>query len=348
MRRAAVLLVAGAIAGCSGRMPVLDPGGPQAGRIASYWWITFWVSVIVLAAVLAFLVHTLARRRASVPAPASAVEEAGTERRLALGVAAAVAVTALTPVVLLVTSIATGRALHSVGGTNPLTVEVTGRQWWWDVEYWDAVPSQRVRTANEIHIPVGRPVFIKTRSLDVIHSFWVPGLHGKKDNIPGHGSSLVLQADHPGTYGGRCAEFCGVQHAHMQLLVIADSPDAFEAWLSGQRRAAVTPSEPAARHGFDLFMQGPCALCHTVLGTPAGGRVGPDLTHLASRRTLAAGTLPNTPENLAKWLHNPGAIKPGNIMSTVIKEGTLSDQEIASLVAYLESMKIAIDKPPPN
>ena len=335
MSRAVLLLIAGAVAGCSGRMPVLDPGGPQAGRIATYWWISFWLSVLIVAAVLGFLLHTLARRRIGTPVPASAIEEPGTEQRLALGVWAAVGLTAIMLVVLVVTSIATGRALHGFGGVEPLTVEVTGHQWWWDVEYWDPVPSQRVRTANEIHIPVGRPVLVKTRAQDVIHSFWVPGLHGKKDNIPGHPSSLVLQADHAGTFGGRCAEFCGLQHAHMQLLVIADPPEVFEAWLQGQRRSAAIPSDPAARHGFDVFMQGPCALCHTVLGTPAGGRVGPDLTHLASRQTLAAGTLPNTPGHLAGWIVDPQSAKPGAQMPA----NSLSADDLSALLAFLGGLQ---------
>jgi cytochrome c oxidase subunit II len=334
MRRAVIVPITALCVACSGRMPVLDPGGPQAGRIATYWWITFWLSAVILAGVLAFLLSTLARRRV-VAMPASSAQDPRVERRLAVGVGASVALTALTLVVLLVTSIATGRALHDFGGTDPLTIEVTGYQWWWDVEYWDPVPSQRVRTANEIHIPVGRPVLVKTRSLDVIHSFWVPGLHGKKDNIPGHGSSLVVQADRAGTFGGRCAEFCGVQHAHMQLLVIAEPPDAFQAWLQAQRAAAAVPTDPFARHGFDVFMSGPCALCHTVLGTPAGGRRGPDLTHLASRRTLAAGTLPNTPGNLAGWIIDPQGVKPGAQMPA----NSVEADDLSALLAFLGGLK---------
>jgi len=234
MTRVPLLALALTSAACSGRMPVLDPAGPQAARIAAYWWVSFWLSVVILVAVVAFVLHAVTRRPVFVTPAANPVADVGSERRLTLGVSAAVAATALTLVVLLVSSIATGRALHTFGDTQPLTIEVTGHQWWWEAEYWDPVPSQRVRTANEIHIPVGRPVLVKTRSLDVIHSFWVPALHGKKDNIPGHPSSLVLQADHAGTFGGRCAEFCGVQHAHMQLLVIADLPDVFEAWQIGR------------------------------------------------------------------------------------------------------------------
>ena len=335
MSRALLVVAVAGLTACSGRMPVLDPGGPQAGRIATYWWIAFWLSSLILAAVIAFLLHVVARRRVPTSAPATVHDDPARERRLAIGVAAAVGLTAVTLVVLTVTSIATGRALHNFGGTDPLTIQVTGLQWWWDIEYWDPVPSQRVRTANEIHIPVGRPVLVKTRSLDVIHSFWVPGLHGKKDNIPGHDSSLVLQADRAGTFGGRCAEFCGVQHAHMQLLVIAEPPEQFDRWLQAQRQSAAVPSDPAARHGFDLFVQGPCALCHTVLGTPAGGRFGPDLTHVASRRTLAAGTLPNTPGHLAGWIIDPQGVKPGAQMPG----NSFGADDLSALLAFLGGLQ---------
>src|SRR5205085_2312709 len=153
-------------------------------------------------------------------------------------------------------------------------VEITGHQWWWEAEYWDAVPSQRVRTANEIHLPVGEPVLVRLRSADVIHSFWVPALHGKRDLIPGHDSSLWIQADRAGTFGGQCAEFCGYQHAHMRLLVVAESRGAFDGWLARQRQPAPEPGDDRTRHGRDVFLSGPCVLCHAISGTPAAARPG--------------------------------------------------------------------------
>jgi cytochrome c oxidase subunit II len=335
VRRATLLALALATTACSGRAPVLDPAGPQAARIASYWWLNFWVAAVVLAAVLVFLVDTVVRRRA--PATMAVVtSDPRAERRVVLGVSVAVGLTAVTLVVLLVTSAATGRAVRGLGGEEPaVTIEVTAQQWWWDVEYWDPVPSQRIRTANEIHIPVGRAVLVKTKSVDVNHSFWVPGLHGKQDHIPGHNSSLTIKADHPGTFAGRCAEFCGVQHAHMQLLVIADPPEVFDAWREVQRRPAVEPATAPAQHGRDVFMTGPCVLCHTILGTAAGGRVGPDLTHLASRTTLAAGTLPNTTGHLAGWIVDPQGAKPGTRMPA----SSLGADDLQGLLAYLGALR---------
>lgn len=335
MSRATLLAAVLALAGCSGRPPVLDPAGPQAARIAGYWWLNFWIATIVLAAVLAFLVDTVVRRRGPLT-PSVAPLDPRAERRMTLGVSAAVGVTALVLVVLVVASAATGRGLRTLGGEEPaITVEVTAQQWWWAVEYWDPVPAHRIRTANEIHIPVGRAVLIKTRSVDVIHSFWVPGLHGKQDHIPGHNSALTIKADHAGVFGGRCAEFCGLQHAHMQLLVIAEPPDVFEAWRQAQLRPAAAPATALAQRGHDVFMAGSCVLCHTILGTQAGGRLGPDLTHLASRMTLAAGTLPNTAGHLAGWIVDPQGVKPGTRMPA----NSLGSDDLQSLLAYLGELR---------
>ena len=335
MMRASLVAVGLAIAGCSGRPPVLDPAGPQAARIAGYWWLNFWIAVVVLVAVLAFLIDTAVRRRGPLT-PSVVPVDPRAERRVTLGVSAAVGLTALVLVVLVVASAATGRGLRTLGGEEPaVTVEVTAQQWWWAVEYWDPVPAHRIRTANEIHIPVGRAVLIKTRSIDVIHSFWVPGLHGKQDHIPGHNSALTIKADHAGVFGGRCAEFCGLQHAHMQLLVIAEPPDVFEAWRQAQLRPAVAPATAQAQRGHDVFMAGSCVLCHTILGTPAGGRLGPDLTHLASRATLAAGTLPNTAGHLAGWIVDPQGVKPGTRMPA----NSLGSDDLQSLLAYLGALR---------
>jgi cytochrome c oxidase subunit 2 len=333
--RAVLVGLALGLTACSGRPPVLDPAGPQAARIAGYWWLNFWIAVVVLAAVLGFLVDTVVRRRATVTT-ALAPTDARAERRVTIGVSVAVALTAITLIGLVVADAFTGRGLRSLAAEEPaITVEVTAQQWWWDVEYWDPVPSQRFRTANEIHIPVGRAILIKTKSVDVNHSFWVPGLHGKQDHIPGHNSSLTIKADHPGTFAGRCAEFCGMQHAHMQLLVIADPPEVFDAWCEAQRRPAVEPATAPGQHGRDVFMTGPCVLCHTILGTPAGGRLGPDLTHLASRTTLAAGTLPNTAGHLAGWILDPQGAKPGTRMPA----SSLGADDLQGLLAYLGGLR---------
>jgi cytochrome c oxidase subunit 2 len=192
-----------------------------------------------------------------------------------------------------------------------------------------------VITANEIHIPVGKPVHIRLASRDVIHSFWVPDLHGKKDLIPGKDTDLWLRADRAGVYRGQCAEFCGWQHAHMALLVIAEPQDRFDAWLASQRQTPPPPSTPLGQRGRAVFESQACPLCHTVAGTQANGSAGPDLTHLASRRTIAAGTLPNTIGSLGGWIVDPQSTKPGNRMPAV----TLHADDLQALLAYLETLR---------
>ena len=335
MRRGTVLLAALLVAGC-GKPAALAAAGPQSGRIAGLWAVVFWLSVVVEIAVVAYLLYALAggRRAAALPGPLLR-PEAARERRFTRGVGAAVALTAVIVVGLLIASALTARALGGLGSPQALTVEITGHQWWWEIEYWDPVPAHRARTASELHIPAGEPVLIKLRSRDVIHSFWVPALHGKKDLIPGHPTSLWIQADAPGTYTGQCAEFCGYQHAHMRLLVIAESRPSFEAWLARQREPAPEPADDAARRGRELFLTGPCVLCHTIGGTSAGARVGPDLTHLAGRTTLASGTLPNTTGHLAGWILDPQRIKPGTRMPATPLEGP----DLQALLAYLGTLR---------
>jgi cytochrome c oxidase subunit 2 len=228
-------------------------------------------------------------------------------------------------------TLATMSAVARPPASDELVVEVIGRQFWWEVHY----PNQQVTTANEIHIPVGQPVEIRLEAIDVIHSFWVPQLHGKLDMIPGRTNRYWLQADRPGEYRGLCAEFCGIQHANMQFIVVAEAPQAFDAWLARQTEPAAEPADPEARQGRDIFLGSTCAQCHAVRGTSATADLGPDLTHLADRRTLGAGTLANDRDNLAKWLVDSQSVKPGNLMPN----SSLSDADLQALVAYLESLK---------
>jgi cytochrome c oxidase subunit 2 len=221
------------------------------------------------------------------------------------------------------------------GAGDALQVRITGNQWWWDVEYQHPRPSMRVRTANELHLPVGRTVRVQLLSTDVIHSFWVPALHGKRDAIPGHDAYIWLRADRAGVFRGQCAEFCGLQHAHMAMTVVAEDGDAFERWISGQRPAAPIPTTALTARGRDIVERGACAMCHQVRGTAAGGRTAPDLTHVATRSTLAAGTLPNTRGHLAGWLSDPQSIKPGARMPIV----GLAPDELDAVIAYLETLK---------
>lgn len=311
----------------------LDPAGPQAERIGDLWWLMFWVSAAVFALVMAALLAPLFRRGRGPEVPGPIPEES--RRRITRVVAGAVGVTVIVLFVLLFASVGTGRALGSLSQPQALTIKLTGLQWWWRVEYQDPVPSRMVTTANEIHIPTGRPVLIRLESRDVIHSFWVPSLHGKRDLIPGHPGEIWIEAERPGVYRGQCAEFCGYQHAKMGLLVIAEPPERFAAWLDAQRRPAVEPATPAQKRGRELVETLPCALCHTVQGTEASGKTGPDLTHLASRRTLAAGTLPNTPGNLAGWIVDPQGVKPGNHMPANL----MGSEDLQALLSYLGSLQ---------
>jgi cytochrome c oxidase subunit 2 len=247
----------------------------------------------------------------------------------------ATAITILTLLGLLTAAIATGRATQRADRSNALAITVVGNQWWWSVEYAAPQPSDRVRLANELHLPRGRPAVISLASNDVIHSFWVPNLHGKVDLIPGRTNEIVLRGDQNGEFRGQCAEYCGVQHAHMALIVIVEDPADFEAWLTAQRRPAAEPTTDPARRGRQLVETTTCAMCHTVRGTTAGARTAPDLTHVGSRATIAAGLLPNTEAALDRWLRNPQDVKPGNKMPVV----GLPDDDRAAVVAYLRTLR---------
>jgi len=216
-----------------------------------------------------------------------------------------------------------------------LEVQVTGNQWWWDVTYRNADTGQELRTANELHLPVGVPVRLTLKSNDVIHSFWVPALGGKQDLIPGRTNMLTLLPTQTGIYRGQCAEFCGAQHAHMAIDVTIEPRDAFRRWWAAGLAPAVPPANPLAKAGYQFVMTRQCASCHTISGTPASGRVGPDLTHLASRRSIGAGTFPMTRGHLFAWVADPQGAKRGNQMPYV---GLDADQ-LRAVVAYLEGLK---------
>jgi cytochrome c oxidase subunit II len=308
---------------------VFAPAGPAAQSIATLGVFLFVVCGVVYVLVLAALAWALARRR--VPADAS-VE---TDRRLTRTVTVAVAATTVILIAFAFTSFVTGRGMTSPAGPGAVTVDAIGHQWWWEFQYRDITPSDFVTSPNELRIPVGVPVVIKAVSRDVNHSFWVPSLHGKRDLIPGQVTNFWIQADKPGVYRGRCAEFCGHQHANMSFVVIAEPMEKFQRWIQQQRQPAAEPLEPVARRGQDVFLQGTCVMCHTVRGTSAGSRVGPELTHVASRMTIAAGTLPNTRGHLAGWVLDSQSIKPGNRMPA----NPLPPDDLQALLAYLRSLR---------
>jgi len=321
------------------RMSVLEPAGPQAATIASLWDVFLWISIAVWVLVVAATGLAAIRARA----PRRAVElgdplsgDPARDRRMIRGVIAAGAVTVAVLLALLVASIAAGGALAELEDEpDAIHVRITGRQWWWQIDYEPTDPTRTASTANELHIPVGRPVHLELTSGDVIHSFWIPSLHGKRDLIPGRVNRTWIRADEPGTFAGQCAEFCGLEHARMMLTVIAEPPAAFDAWLAHQREPAAEPAGEAERRGRRVFLGGPCVLCHAIAGTPAGGRLGPDLTHLAGRSTLAASPLPNGVGQLAGWIADPQALKPGARMPAT----TLPPEDLLALVAYLRGLR---------
>ena len=318
----------------------LDPAGPQAARISHLWWLMFWATTAVFIVVMAFLGWAIVRGvrlRSREHEESGALLKANTTRERALmrGVAVAVGATIAILFVLLVASVSTGRAVGSLGASSAVSIVVTGHQWWWQVEYEDQIPSQRVKTANEIHIPIGRPVVLKVTSTDVIHSFWVPNLHGKRDLIPGYTTAIWIQADRPGVYRGQCAEFCGYQHAHMAFYVTAETDDEFQRWLAAERQPSATPTGDLERHGRDVFLASTCAQCHAIRGTIAGATLGPELTHVASRGTIGAGTLPNSRGHLAGWVVDSQSIKPGNRMPP----NGIGGDDLQALLAYLETLK---------
>jgi cytochrome c oxidase subunit 2 len=306
---------------------ILDPAGIQAARVSHLWWVMFWICAAVWGAVaLAAGVAIVRGRRGDAPV---------TDTQLGQSVAVAGGVSLVALVALLSQSVVTGRALDTLRSADALRIQVTGNQWWWDVQYDNPVASLRVTTANEIHLPVGRAVKFDLLATDVIHSLWIPNLHGKIDLVPGRLNELWLRADTIGVYRGQCAEFCGLQHAKMALVVVVESSDAFERWLAGNRAPAPDPATAEQQRGKDVVERGPCALCHNIAGTSAGGRTAPDLTHIASRSTIGAGTLPNTRGHLAGWIADPQQIKPGNRMPST----GLNGDELQAVIAYLESLK---------
>jgi cytochrome c oxidase subunit 2 len=325
-RRAALVAFTAAalLAACSRSAPsTLDPAGYGARRVEGLWWLMFWISTAVFVVVAALLAWALVRRR-----------RAGVRVRAGDATRFVVITGVVLPFVVLAFVYAIGvadlAALGNRAADEQPTVEVTGHDWWWEVRY----PQAGAVTANEIHIPVGRRVRVKLTSADVLHSFWVPQLSPKVDLITGKVNETWLLAERAGSYRGQCAEYCGLQHAHMAFLVVAQPQADVDAWLARLSRPR-PPQTVAERRGLEVFERAACASCHTVRGTAARGTVGPDLSTVGARWSLGAGTVPNDRGHLGGWLANPQTVKPGSGMPPQpIAAGDLQD-----LLAYLESLK---------
>jgi cytochrome c oxidase subunit 2 len=311
----------------------LHPAGPQAASIATQWWISFATATLVYLVTVAALCWALARARRR--EREGEADDAGSESRMTRAVTWGTAATVIILLLFFAYDLSVGRTLSGSPSAHPLTIEVTGHQWWWELEYADTAVHDRFTTANEVHVPVGQPVLFLLSSNDVIHSMWVPNLGGKKDLIPGYTQSFWFRADSAGAYRGQCAEFCGYQHAKMAMLVIAEPLEQYRRWVETQRQEASTPTDSVAARGREVFLTGTCAMCHTIEGTSAGSKAGPDLTHLASRRTIAAGTLSNTRGNLAGWIVDPQRLKPGAKMPP----NMLRPDDLDALLTYLQSLK---------
>ena len=326
-----------ASSGCVWQQGALQPMGPKALAIAELGGIFFWICLAVFVAVVAAAIWAVARgARAARGTDSKPLEpKPATEWRLTQAVTASTIVSLVLLAALLVASVATGRGLSPVSDRRTLRVKITAHQWWWKIEYPGQRPDEHVVAANELHVPVGQPVELELTSGDVIHSFWLPNLDGKHDLIPNHTIKTVLVAERVGAYAGRCAEFCGYQHAHMDLLLIAQTPSEFQAWLAGQRQHAAEPQTASQAHGRELIERGPCALCHTISGTKALGGTGPDLSHFGSRRTLGAGAAPRERAALEGWIRDPQQLKPGSQMPAI----ALPPADLAAMVDYLETLR---------
>ena len=318
-----------------GQHSALNPASPQAGHIEWLYWLIFWILAIVFVLVMATL--TAAARKSVTPVREilDISRENPGDKGAAWAVGTAIGITVITLLVILVVSIVTGKRVEAVPLKSSVTIRVRGHQWWWEITYPNSEPYLTVTTANEIHVPTGRPIVVLTDSADVIHSLWAPSIAGKRDLLPGIPTSFSFQVDKPGIYHGQCAEFCGLQHAHMGFAIIAESPEQFSAWYEQQLKPAAEPTNAEATRGRDVFLTHACVMCHTIRGTTAGSHYGPDLTHIASREMIAAETLPNVPGALAGWILDPQQVKPGNHMAPNI----LAPDDLQAVIAYLQSLQ---------
>lgn len=334
LKRALFWLAAGGIASSSCsvennfiRTPsTLTPQSPAATRIANLTWFMIILGGLIYLGVMAYLAYAVWGKRGEELGEGLKHPNRGTRVVAIWGIG----FTSLVLVLLFGLNIAT-MAANNASGPPQVVIDVIGRQWWWEVQY----PEYGFETANEIHIPVGEPALIRLTTKDVIHSFWVPELSGKLDTIPNRVNELILRADQTGEYWSECAEYCGIQHAKMKLLVVVDTQAQFEAWLAQQQEIPVAPEDSLAFEGEQIFLGSACVYCHTIEGTNASGDLGPDLTHVASRRTLGAGILENTPGNLAGWIIDAQGIKPGNHMPPM----GLSGRELQALLAYMAMLE---------
>ena len=337
---AAALLL---MVGCRYDDSTFNTHGPAAHSIANLSWfmtILFLVTIVIMWALLALAFY---KRRGSL-AEHAPIDAGGGQMWIAVG-GIVIPLIVLTILFVLGLGLLRDFPIHGMhGGMNQQQmammmkpeIRIIGHQWWWEIQYLSDDASQAFTTANELHLPTGRPVNIEVKTADVMHSFWVPALHGKVDLIPGQPNYIRIEASAPGEYKGQCAEYCGEQHAKMRILAIAQQPDEYQAWREAQLRDSIEPAAAAAKAGQQIFLAGPCSMCHTVRGTIAGGRVAPDLTHIGGRQMIAANVYRNNDAYLEAWITHAQSLKPGSEMPNLTQ---FNGEQLADLVAYLRQLQ---------
>jgi len=321
------------LSACVGPQSTLKTGGPAARNLSQLGWVVYVLLGVTAVIMWGLLLWAALRRRGSLEHH-EPWDKGGGQSWIMIG-GFAIPFVVLCGLFVLAMEKMTAFPLSDGEYSKP-EIRVIGHQWWWELHYLEGGPSDQFISANEIHIPVGRPIDIELETADVIHSFWIPALHGKVEMIPGQPNFIRLQADRPGSYPGECGEMCGEQHAHMRLLVVAQSPKEYEAWRNSQLKPAAEPQTEEAMHGRDVFNNAACALCHEIRGTVAQGKVAPDLTHMASRQFIAANSYVNNEANLEAWVTHAQSLKPGALMPNL---SAFNGTDLRALVAYLRQLK---------
>jgi cytochrome c oxidase subunit II len=330
------------LVGCNDPQTTLEGHGLAAIRISHLAWFMTILFLAITLIMWVLLAVAFYRRRGTL-AEHEPIDSQGGEMWIAIG-GLAVPFVVLTLLFVLGLSLLSDFPIHGMHGPMTVSAEeamkpeirITGHQWWWQIDYLNDDQSKQFTTANELHLPAGRPVYIEVETADVMHSLWIPALHGKVDMIPGLTNYILIQSSQPGSYVGQCAEYCGEQHAHMRLLAIVQEPTQYQAWLQQQLQPAAEPKTPEEVAGKDLFVSGPCIACHQVRGTTARGTIGPDLTHIGSRQLIGADSFPNNNGYLAGWISNAQSLKPGCLMPALPQ---FTGIQLRELVAYLRSLK---------
>ena len=328
------------MAGCGVAQSTFQGSGPASARISHLSLFMTILFVVIILIMWVLIWWAFYHRRGSLKEHAP-IDAGGGHLWVAIG-GVAVPLIVLSVLFVLGLNLLTDfpiHGMHNMAHAQTMMkpeIRIIGHQWWWEIQYLDDDVSKEFTTANELHLPAHRPVNIEVETRDVMHSFWIPALHGKVDLIPGHPNYIRIEASQPGNYTGQCAEFCGAQHAHMRLLAVAQEASDYDAWREAQRQPASDPTDTDAMAGEQIFVQGACSMCHTVRGTIAGGRVAPDLTHIGSRQMIAANSFPNNDAYLEAWITHAQSLKPAAQMPNLTQ---FTGEQLHDLVAYLRQLQ---------